>query len=260
MRSTRNLAAALLVVAGFGTATRADASTIFLIGSDVISFHQDVEFINPVIDQMANTGTKTLLFLGDVNSTNYTNGNVTIDFQPFSFLTGSADLSGYSAVYVDSPFGCCGDPGPTVSGFGGGANLAAFVAGGGNLGIGDFWGDDFWDPILGFDAGPGVTTGVGEIICEDPGVSTPGGIAFGFKPSYTEGCFNHQSYDPAFWAAKGYFALQTNGFDGQYFGDWVTMATGFRDPGEDLPEPVTLSLFAMGAAAGALRWRRSAKR
>ena len=82
--------------------------------------------------------------------------------------------------------------------------------GGGNLGVGNYWGDSYWDGILGFTGAPGVTSGEGITLCEDPGVSTASGLAFGFAPSYSESCFVHQTYDPAFWMAKGYFALQTD--------------------------------------------------
>ncbi|MBL8698664.1 MAG: PEP-CTERM sorting domain-containing protein [Alphaproteobacteria bacterium] len=233
---------------------------IFIIGSDVVSFHEDVEYINPVMDQMGNFGPKNILFLNDFgkSSVAYTNGNVTFDFQPLGFLNGSTDLSAYSAVYVDSPGGCCSDAGGLMDPTGSPV-LAAFVAAGGSLGIGNFQGNDFWDPVLGFDAFPGVTSGT-DVLCEDPGVSTAGGLAFGFNASYTEGCFVHQTYDPAFWAGKGYFALQTNGADTPLNGDWVTMATGFVDPGDPtgVPEPATLVLFGAAALAGAGLARRKA--
>jgi hypothetical protein len=257
----KSVLAGLLAAAGLASAGMADAAgVVFLIGSDVMSFHGDTEYINPVVDQMANFGTKKLLFLTNaVSSINYTNGNVAIDFKPYSFVDTGTDLSAYSGVYADSPSTCCSDPGPSMAA-GGAAVLSAFLAGGGSVGVGNYAGEDFWDSILGFDGGAGVTTGVGGIICEDPGVSTPGGLAFGFNASYSEGCFVHQTYDPTFWAGKGYFALQTDGATGsEFFGDWVTMATGFVDPGGDVPEPGTLLLVGLGSLLGlrAARARRT---
>lgn len=244
--------AALAGLAGSQVANAASGVT-FLIGSDVVSFHGDASYINPFVDQMANFGGKKLLFVGDVGSTNYTNGNVAISFINSTTWNAGASLAAFSGVYFDSPGGCCSDPGPTLAA-GTAASIASFVAGGGSLGVGDYAGDSFWDSILGFTGGPGVTTGVGGVICEDPGVSTPGGLAFGFNASYSEGCFIHQTYSPAFWAAKGYFALQTDGASGSGFnGDWVTMATGFVNPA---PEPGSIALVGLALAAGAAGLKR----
>ncbi|MEZ5319923.1 MAG: PEP-CTERM sorting domain-containing protein [Vicinamibacterales bacterium] len=249
------LATAAMAVAALAWGAKANAATIFLIGSDVISFHGDADFINPVMDQIGNyTGTpgNKVLFLSDwgASSTNYTNGNVSIDFAAASSITSSSDLSGYAGIYIDSPSGCCSDPAPTLTGAGAGTALQSYFAAGGNIAVGDYAGDPFWDPILGFAGGPGVTTGIGGIICEDPGVSTASGLAFGFAASYSEGCFNHQSYDPAYFGAQGYFALQTNGnTSGGHFGDWTVIATGFTEPGTEetpVPEPTTLLLLGSG--------------
>ena len=251
----KSTAVAVAVLAGLagGQVANAASGVTFLIGTDAIALHKDTSYINPFVDQMANFGSKKLLFVGDTGGISYTNGNVTITYIDALTWNGGTSLAPYSGVYFDSPFTCCSDPGPTLAA-GTAASIASFVAAGGSLGVGDYSGDGFWDSILGFTGGPGVTTGVGGAVCEDPGVSTLGGLAFGFNASYTEGCFVHQTYNPAFWAAKGYFALQTDGQPGSAFnGDWVTIATGFTNPA---PEPGSIALVGLALAAGAAGLKR----
>ena len=253
------LAAGAFLLSGLGFGVQANASAIFLIGSDVVSFHGDTSYINPVFDQMANFGTKKLLFVSDwgASSVNYTAGNISITFAGMSALGTGADLSAYSGVYVDGTSGCCSDAGGEMVA-GSAAVLSAFVAGGGSLGVGNYQGNSFWDSILGFTGFTGVTSG-NSVLCEDPGLSTASGTAFGFNASYSESCFVHQTYDPAYWASKGYFALQTDGnTGGGHFGDWVTMASGFVEPGT-VPEPASIALLGLGFAGLAAARKRKTK-
>jgi hypothetical protein len=237
---------AATALVGLAISVSANAGAIFLIGSDVVSFHEDASYINPVMDQMGNNGTKKILFLSDwgSSSVNYSGGNVTFDFKALGFLTDTSDLSAYSAVYVDGTGGCCSDAGGGMNASSG-ANLAAFVAGGGSLGVGNYQGNAYWDTVLGFTGVTGVTSGPTGVLCEDPGLSTAGGLAFGFDASYSESCFVHQTYSASYFGSKGYFALQTDGQVGSdHEGDWVTMASGFRDPGT-VPEPASIALFGL---------------
>lgn len=242
--------AAMLFLAALFTGQSAFAGSIFILGTDAVGFHSDQSFINPVMNQLgAGDPSKPILFLNDYSraTLNYT-GPRTFDFQNFAFLS-TATLSNYSGIYVDSPGTCCSDPGSSLNPLDSAA-VAAYVAGGGSLAIGDYQGHSFWDAALGFVGAPGVA--VAGPICVDPGISTASGLAFGFDPTYTEGCFVHQEYDPAFWTAQGYFALQV-----APDGNFVTMARGFRDPGTPVPEPASIALFGLAfMLAGAARARQ----
>jgi hypothetical protein len=238
------------------------ASTIFLAGSEAASFHNIPAYNTPVFNQLQGTSTLPILVIDNFNATSgYYSGTYTaaityVSPTVFNSMT-MASLSDYSAIFFASPGTCCSDPSANLGSQG--ANVATFVAGGGSLYVEDYQGNSAWNPIIGLTVpSSAITSGAPYPGCTDPGVSTAAGLAFGFAPSYSLSCFEHQTYDPTYWAAQGYFALQVAGVGATNPGDWVTMATGFVEPGT-VPEPNSIVLVGLGfAGLAALRRHKSA--
>jgi hypothetical protein len=251
MKSFKFLATATFVSAAFCSAS-ATASTIFLLGTDAISLHGDATYRDPVFSQLAQGASKPVLVLSNFGASYASTGSATVVYKSYAEFA-SLNLGDYGAIFAASPYGCCGDAGYSQFGAGADTAIANFVQSGGNLAVEDYQGSAFWDAALGFTGAPGVLNTLTGI---DPGVSTASGLAFGFEPSYSEGYFVHQTYDPAFWTAHGYFALQRAGSE---TGPFATMASGFQEPGT-VPEPGSMALLGLGALGIASARRKAAPR
>jgi hypothetical protein len=202
------------------------SQTVFLIGSDAVSFHGDSIFAHQLWALLGGN----VAYINDFGLL----GNTAIDGQPVTgFSSVPASLAGFSALFFASPGSCCGDPStdPSLGIASNASAIASFVAGGGIIVIEDFQGASAWDSILGFTSAPGVITGTG-ITCSDPGVSTAAGVAAGFTGNsagtntYVDSCFIHEVYSDSFFAAQGFTSL----IDGANFpsGTGVVLTRGLK--------------------------------
>jgi len=183
-------------------------------------------------------------------------------------LTG-VDLSLYSAVYIESPSGCCTADNTVLNGFGSAVN--AFIAAGGNLAIENYIGGAY-DGVVPGGAGTGASnvaglgTSGGGPGCTDNETTTAEGLAKGFTQPVPVGCWEHQGYANAYWNPLGYISLIAA--DPAYFGassDSVATAggSGLLALGGSLgtptvPEPGTIALMGSGLlAAGLFRFRKN---
>ena len=192
------------------------------------------------------------------------------------------DLSGlsnstFSALYIQSPGGCCSQNLAGASAFA--SQIGAFVAGGGSIAIMDYQGGDwsFVSPLLATPpvsatAGAGTPSGSGPG-CTDGEVFNNEALIRGFTQPPPLGCWEHQAYDMNYWGPLGFLSLVFA--DPAYYGlNGVTprgsafMAVGGGlgtpgctnpagcepGPGTGVPEPTSVAL--LGLAFGLLGFAR----
>jgi hypothetical protein len=257
----------LACAALIGAPALADPGFIALEGSDATAFHHDPQYTPQLFKYLQGASSKNVLVYnpaGTIDLSGISGGVGTTNVTSLVGLT----LSDYSAIYIESPGGCCQANNTALNGFG--ASVTAFIAAGGNLSIENYVGGDYDGVVPGGSApfgtieGFGVSNGGigGGPDCTDGEVVTALGLAKGFTQPPIDGCWSHQAYESTYWEGLGYVSLMASSplFT---FGDGTNKGSSFLALGGSLgdptvPEPATWAMFigGFGAIGGAMRRRQ----
>jgi hypothetical protein len=273
MRSFIFGAAAVLAL-GLGATTGAQAAAGFIAleGSDATAFHQDASYTPQLMNYLDN-GTSVPILVYDPTGT-ITLANPGSASLVYTTTLVGVTLSDFSALYIESPGGCCSADNTVLNGFG--AEVNAFIAAGGNLSIENYNGGDYDGVVPGGIAPAGSIDGVGTAtgpFCTDGERVNAIGMLKGFTQPPIDGCWSHQGYENSYWLAQGYISLidsatdatdaASGGFGGGgfTFGDGTQIGSSLLAIGGTLgapvPEPESIAMFGIAVVGmAALRRRR----
>ena len=262
--------AALAFLSIIAAPALADPGFVALEGSDATALHHDSQYTPQLFKYLQGASSKSVLVYnpaGAIDLSSITGGVATTNVDSLAGLT----LSDYSAIYIESPDGCCTADNTALNGYG--AAVLAFIASGGNLSIENYIGGNYDGVVVGglapFGAieGYGVDNGGigGGPGCTDGETVTALGLARGFTQPPVDHCWSHQAYESSYWEALGYVSLIASSAD-YTFGDgthngssFLALGGSLGDPDPGVPEPATWALFigGFGAIGAAMRRHRN---
>lgn len=253
---TAGLAGVALVSSlGLASAAQAAAGFVALEGSDATALHMDGSYTPQLFKYLQGGSAKSVLVYnptGVIDLSGFDGGVATTNVTSLAGLT----FTDYSALYVESPNGCCTADNTVLDGFGGA--IAAFIAGGGNLSIENYGGGTYDGTVPGGANPVGSVSGTG---CTDLETVTVAGIAKGFSQPPVDGCWEHQAYSNAYWGPLGYIDLihadPALVADGSGNGSGLLAFGGTL--GATTPEPATWAMMLVGFAAVGFAMRSGRK-
>jgi len=270
MRVMKNLAvAAALTLSAAATPALAAAGFVALEGSDSTALHRDIQYTPQLFKYLQGSSTLNVLVFNPSGLQDLTGITGGVGITNVTSLTG-VTLANFSAIYIESPSGCCTANNTVLNGFG--VAVSAFIAAGGNLSIENYVGGAYDGVVPGGAAPAGTIQGAGVSNggigggpgCTDNEVITALGIAKGFTQPPVDGCWAHQGYSNSYFGSFGYVDL-IHADPAYTFADGTNNGSSFLAFGGTLgsvggvPEPAAWALMITGFSLVGVAMRRRTK-
>src|SRR5712692_1675101 len=194
----------------------ADAGFVALEGSDATALHHDASYTPQLFGYLQGSSSLPVLVYnpaGVIDLRAITGGVAVVNKTSLTGLT----LSDYSAIYIESPGGCCEADNTVLNGHG--VDILAFIAAGGNLSIENYIGGGYDGVVVGGTGTPaGAIEGAGALnggvgggpSCTDGETVTAFGISKGFAQPPIDSCWSHQAYETSYWGPLGYSSIMAS--------------------------------------------------